>query len=225
MIAALLIGLMGSVHCVGMCAPLVLTITRGQGWWAQVAYHSGRMLVYVAVGVLFGILRTAIWFPVQQYASLILGLVLLTWFGIPRVRLVFERWYSRSRLYTAVRSYLLRMGNGALRPLVMGMLNGILPCGLVYVAATGALLGTGMYEAVLFMLFFGLGTLPVLVVVSVFAGRLSHMRPGILPRLTTVLGVLGGLVLLMRGMVIQSPDLDELLWGQMHAAISMCIGL
>ena len=94
MIGAFLIGLFGSLHCVGMCSPLMLSFTPNRGKNAVYSffiYHSGRLAVYSILGILFGLISSSVsFFSFQRYFSLILGIVIIVIFVFPKMRNRFE---------------------------------------------------------------------------------------------------------------------------------------
>jgi sulfite exporter TauE/SafE len=203
-------GLLGSLgHCLGMCGPLVLLVgmqlkTRGRaGLPVQGLYHLARVAVYVVLGAIAGGIGSLLGLSsgLRQAAgliSLILGL------GVMLVGLGYLGWLPLGRMERAgawlnkTMSWALQLGNpgGAV---VLGALNGLLPCGLVYssllVAASTGSAGAGA----LGMLIFGLGTAPALLVVGMGVGALSVRARQTMSRVAGVLIVLVGLQLALRG--------------------------
>lgn len=172
-IPALLIGIGGSLHCLGMCGPLMMTaIFRDDDGGFQftrwLTYHSGRILVYALWGALFGMAGSTIrWFGVQQNISLSLGIGILLIVVLVKWVPSFEQRIGNLIIWKIVRKQLMPFihTKGYMGPWVSGLLNGLLPCGLVYVALAGA---TGVQDAIrgaLFMTAFGIGTLPLLTLV------------------------------------------------------------
>lgn len=157
---ALVLGFAGSAHCLAMCGPLLVGIQSRQLW-----HHAGRLLSYSLVGLFFGLLgKVIVMASYQQALSVISGSVLLLWgiFGIFSIRNTSSgilKYWARfnSFFYT-------RLGglSPILRSVSTGILNGLLPCGLVYIAATASLQGGSIPYSMGYMLFFGAGTLPAL---------------------------------------------------------------
>jgi hypothetical protein len=225
MIGAFLIGLFGSVHCIGMCGPLMISFTEKSGGKAVgsfLLYHVGRLSVYALVGVFFGLISSSVrFFAVQQYLAIGLGILILVFFGVPNIRNRFEGWYYQSLFYQKAKSKLVTYYGTSFRWLAAGLLNGLLPCGLVYLAAAGALLSSGVGSAAVYMLVFGLGTLPALAslrmvrsFLPIFFKRLSN--------LTTPIALVSGLILILRGVMMQSPDLNQLLRLQISNVVTAC---
>lgn len=128
-------------------------------------YQSGRIGIYTIWGIVFGAIGTSVkWFGLQQDISLSLGIAVLTVLLITKVFPQVEQKISKILLThfwkTSISSFLLKRNNGS--DFFKGMLNGILPCGLVYVALAGATAVQDPLKGGLFMFVFGIGTLPLL---------------------------------------------------------------
>src|SRR5205085_2909065 len=135
---ALLLGLVGSLHCAGMCGPLSLAVPANCQSFAgfarsRLAYNLGRIITYCLLGLLFGLLgRTLVLAGVQRWVCLALGLVLLAGLLSSWTRSLRSPVISViETLKSGMSGLLRRRGFGSL--LLLGCLNGFLPCGLVYV--------------------------------------------------------------------------------------------
>lgn len=179
MIAALLLGLMGSLHCAGMCGPLVLLTpvvgtSRASIVASRAVYHLGRIGVYSLIGLLFGVVGQSIVFAgFQRWLSLATGaLMLVALFATARFNPALARIpaFLKKRFGTSLhkRSYLAIF--------TLGAINGLLPCGLVYMAATASIAQGQAFRAMTFMSLFGLGTLPTLLAISFAGSRLAFAR-------------------------------------------------
>lgn len=209
MFAPLLLGLAGSLHCVGMCGPLVLALPLDAAGKRHVMgqmllYHSGRILMYATLGVLFGLLGKGIALAgFQKVLSITAGLLLI---GMAFAAWRFEQLVAGipgfGTFSQSVKTHMGRMlrQNGAKALFTMGMLNGLLPCGMVYAALAGAIASFGGMEGGLFMLIFGAGTLPLLLAVSVLGRSFSVSVRQKLRYWQPVLLTLAGLILLQRGL-------------------------
>ncbi len=206
---AFLLGLAGSLHCVAMCGPLMLALPLGAAARWQVlgqtlVYQFGRISTYIVLGILFGLLGKGIALAgFQQALSIFAGLLLLTaaffaveWeratLAVPGIRQL-TRWVQQQ-----IGRLMRRYPRGA--ALGVGMLNGLLPCGLVYAAIAGAISTTSSWMGGVFMAVFGLGTLPLLLVLMTTGQRFS---PGWRKKLRFVqpaLLILAGALLLSRGL-------------------------
>ncbi|MEI6411389.1 MAG: sulfite exporter TauE/SafE family protein, partial [Bacteroidota bacterium] len=182
MFAPLLLGLAGSLHCVGMCGPLVLALPLDAAGKRHVIgqmllYHSGRILMYATLGILFGLLGKGIALAgFQKVLSITAGLLMIVMaFAAWRFEQLVARIPGFGTFSQRVKTQMGRMlrQNGAKALFTMGMLNGLLPCGMVYAALAGAIASFGGVEGGLFMLIFGVGTLPLLLAVSVLGRSFS----------------------------------------------------
>lgn len=216
--AALVLGLVGGLHCAGMCGPLALALPgRDRSGAAYVlgrlAYNLGRVVTYCGLGLIFGVVGKSFWMAgVQRWTSITLGLLLI--FGLflsrklalskPVVLLV-------QRLKLAMGGLLRRRSLVALG--LLGLLNGLLPCGLVYVACAGAAATGGVVSGLEYMAVFGLGTVPVMFVISV-SGKLMPTALRLrLVRVVPLSILLLAILLILRGMSLGipyvSPDLSS----------------
>ena len=214
---ALILGLVGSLHCAGMCGPLALALPATGGNAAgyvagRAAYNAGRIVTYCALGVVFGLLgKTLLLAGVQRWVSIGLGVALLAGLvtsqklalGRPVTALVGQ---LRSRMSTLLR-------HRSLPSLAaLGMLNGLLPCGLVYVACAGATATGGLLAGLQYMAVFGVGTVPLMLAISL-SGKLVPLSLRLQLRKAIPVSVfLLAMLLILRGMGLGipyvSPDLS-----------------
>jgi sulfite exporter TauE/SafE len=207
----LLSGFLGSLgHCLGMCGPLVMMVALRLGRRGTAAllpllsYHLARVTVYAVLGAAVGSLGSLLGVgsrlsSVAGLASVVLGLGVvlfglgyLGWLPVGRLEGA-GTWFSRAT------SDALRRG-GTAAPLLLGALNGLLPCGLVYSALLLAAAAGGPLPAALAMVAFGLGTIPALLVVGIGARALSARARQTLLRVAGVFIVVVGLQLALRGL-------------------------
>jgi sulfite exporter TauE/SafE len=207
-ISAFLIGLGGSLHCVGMCGPLMFAnfFEKGDrsfsmtGW---LAYQSGRILVYGIWGLLFGWMGSSVrWFGIQQNISIAMGISILSVLILVKLFPSIEQSVSKHTIFVNVRTIFSGTihTKTTLAKLMGGMMNGFLPCGLVYVAWAGAAAIQDPIQGSLFMVFFGMGTLPLLSAVMLFGKSISLNFRIILNRWYPLLIVCMALMLIIRGM-------------------------
>lgn len=215
--AGFLFGLLGSFHCVGMCGAIALALPGAGGGHGRyvagrVLYNLGRVTTYATLGAAAGLLgqslRLAGW---QQSLSLLSGGLILLLVIVP------ERYLGRAaaalglaRVLGTVKSQLAffyqRPSLGALY--TTGLLNGLLPCGLVYLALAGALSAPGVAGAAGYMALFGLGTLPLMLGLSLTGKLVPGAWRGRLRRAVPVLAtVLAGLFI-VRGLGLGIPYLS-----------------
>lgn len=207
--SALLLGLAGSLHCVGMCGPLLLALPLDAAGKRKVlsqmlVYHTGRILTYAALGLLFGLLGKGLAVAgLQKGLSIGAGIFMI---GMALMAWRFERLITAlpgfgaftNRIKTGIGQMMRLNPNGS--TFSIGLLNGLLPCGMVYAALAGAIATTETLGGGLFMAVFGLGTLPLLLMVSVFSrsfGMAVRQKMGFAQPI--LLGLVG-LLLLQRGL-------------------------
>jgi sulfite exporter TauE/SafE len=165
-LAAFILGFAGSLHCLGMCGPLVIALHSGnhqQPWNTKFIYHLGRILVYASLGVVVGVVgKTFSLFGFQQILAIVAGVVMLLlilWPGMFRnakfKTTQFSQWI-KSKITPRIKAH------PFLTSFLLGLVNGLLPCGLVYVALSGALITGDPIKSSLFMVVFGVATSPAL---------------------------------------------------------------
>ena len=225
--SAFLIGLMGSLHCMGMCGPVCMALPLGQVWrdrlWALVAYNAGRIGVYMLLGVFFGLVGAGLRLAgLQAGLSVIAGSTMIA-AGLFSIDLESKvvRWRPLQLLTRWVHTQLgtlLRRAEGSWWK--MGLLNGLLPCGLVYLAVAGSLSLGNLGWSGAYMLFFGLGTLPAMMAVGMAGQWLGQGLRQKIRRLYPPLMVLLGLWLVYRGVNFHLPANFQFL--QMMDGAPMC---
>ena len=194
LLSAALVGLLGGVHCVGMCSGMVGAFTFGlpssvqQARWRtflfQLIYNLGRVTTYVLLGAVFGWLGMQLadmtaFVPVQRvllvFAGVMMVLLGLYLAGIWRGLAALER--AGGRLWQGLQPLVRRLApvDSLPKAYVYGLVWGLLPCGLVYSSLIWALSAGGAMEGALLMLAFGLGTLPNLLLMGVFAFMLARL--------------------------------------------------
>ncbi len=213
---AFLLGLAGSLHCGAMCGPLLLALAKARpAHWnravGRIVYHLGRLAAYSALGLLFGLAGHALALGgLQRWLSLSLGFGLLAG-GLVSQRLGLSaavfRWTGWiRRAMGGLLAHHSVASQGAL-----GALNGLLPCGLVYVATAGATATGSALSGAAFMTSFGLGTWPLLLGLQ-FLGQRLPLPPRLdLGKVRTVAVVLMALLLILRGLELDIPYLSPAL--------------
>lgn len=209
---ALAMGFLGSFHCAGMCGPIMLILPFGalSGWrkMAGIAfYHLGRVSVYAAMGLVLHSFKSLFHPGWQQAVSISLGCVMLLTGLYSFLSAGRAAWLPQAGF---VRKWAARfMGNPSLPALtIAGALNGMLPCGLVYMALSLSVAAFTTADAALVMYAFGLGTVPMLVSIVLLKRKWQPFFAGSLRRYVPVLlFTLSGLFLL-RGMALGIPYLS-----------------
>jgi sulfite exporter TauE/SafE len=214
---AFILGLVGSLHCAGMCGPLALALPgvqdRTPGFLlGRVAYNLGRIVTYSALGIMLGLFgKTLLLAGVQRWVSISLGVVLIVGLFASRKLAL---WKPVTMLVEKLKrrmSKLLRQRSFASLGL-LGLMNGLLPCGLVYVAAAGAIATGKIFSGAIYMAAFGAGTLPMMLTISL-GGKLVPFSFRLKLRAAIPVSVfLLGTLLILRGLSLGipyiSPDLS-----------------
>jgi uncharacterized protein len=211
---AFFIGLFGSVHCIGMCGPLAFAVPATQNkWWLIVAdkalYNIGRIITYSLLGLLVGFIGRQFWlYGLQQGVSLASGLLIIM-AGFSRL---FKVRIKENRTMSAVLSPVNRLLNYALRHhaghLVIGLLNGFLPCGFVYLALVGAINTSSPFASAQFMFWFGVGTFPLMLLATLGAGLASPKVRRRINKAMPYLMVCLGFWFVLRGLNLNIPNLS-----------------
>lgn len=211
---ALLFGLLSSLHCVGMCGPIALMLpvgnAKGIAKYSRIAlYHLGRLIAYASIGLLFGLVGRGLFLAgVQQRLSIVIGVAMIL------VSLISEKSLGKYaiskpifRLLSTLKSALgEQFKSRSLHSFfTIGFLNGFLPCGMVYVALFGAIAMQTAASGSLYMLVFGLGTLPLMSSVSVLSNRLSLRTRNTIQRYIPFFAIALGLLFIMRGLGMGIP--------------------
>lgn len=209
----LALGLLGGLHCAGMCGPLMLALPRtGRSSVSFLAgrliYQAGRVSTYAILGAACGLVgRTLLLAGIQRWVSISLGAAMLAGVFISP-RFLELPWLAAEvvRLKSTMAVYLRERTLASLG--ILGALNGLLPCGLVYAACAGAAATGSWMNGALFMAVFGLGTIPVTVAMSLSGRMLPHAFRLRLRHVMPVGIALMGCLLILRGMSLGIPYLS-----------------
>jgi sulfite exporter TauE/SafE len=167
-------------------------------------YHLGRLTSYASLGFLFGLLGKGFYMAgIQQQISIVVGLLMITIAIIPER--VFAKYNFSRPVYTVISRVKTNLGNQFKRKspdalFTIGLLNGLLPCGLVYAALFGAIAMQNVSLSVFYMLLYGIGTIPLMSVVVYVANFLSIPFRNKLQKAIPVVTVVIGILFVMRGM-------------------------
>ncbi len=217
LISAFIMGLMGSFHCAGMCGPIAIALplhgnTFSQKIFGGTLYNVGRTITYGIMGAIFGLLGQGIGLlGFQQIISVLMGSIMIISVFFPSL-FKFQYQLDKSRFSLVGR---LKKSIGGLFSIrsfsslfFIGLLNGLLPCGLVYMAIAGAI-GTGSApEGTLYMILFGMGTIPMMLGISVAGNMMSLAVRKKINRLIPILVVVVGLLFVLRGLDLGIPFLS-----------------
>ncbi len=217
MIIPLLLGLLGSLHCVAMCGPIALALPVHQFNTTKktasiLLYHLGRISVYIVLGVVFGTVGKGLFIAgFQQNVSIILGILLILgvlFFNEKKMQnLVLS---PNSKAYIKFKNtfgtYIRKKTPVSF--VIMGMLNGLLPCAMIYMALFGAIATQGSLYGGLFMLWYGLGTIPLLSLLVLMGNWVTNNFKNKFKKAVPVFLIFTGCLLIIRGLNLDIPYLS-----------------
>lgn len=217
LVSALILGLLGSLHCVGMCGPIafMLPVDRSNSFKkvSQIGvYHLGRLIAYSIIGLVFGLVGKSLYiFGIQQQLSIAIGIIMIVLVLIPYKTLgKYNLSRPLNKLISKVKS---NLGKALKKKtadtfLTIGFLNGFLPCGLVYMAVFGAVATGSLLEGSLYMVLFGLGTIP-LMTTAIYLGKfLNSTVKQRIQKAIPVFVVIIGVLFILRGLGLGIPYLS-----------------
>ncbi|MCS7005209.1 MAG: sulfite exporter TauE/SafE family protein [Cytophagales bacterium] len=212
---AFLTGLIGSFHCLGMCGPIAFMVPS-QRWKQRLMYQIGRLFSYSFLGSLSGFIGYSLAAAgLQQKISILTGTLLILYAILPMISskpvMKFE-WF----FFTKMKPYFSKFFSqeNAFSTLMIGVLNGFLPCGLVYTALLGATTMASFGESALYMTIFGLGTTPMLLAIhttkKIIVTRLKNINlKYMLPATSLIIGIFIFVRGLNLGIPYLSPKVQE----------------
>ena len=216
-LAAFAIGLFGSLHCIGMCGPIAIALpvpntSNVSFLTGRLLYNIGRVLTYSFLGAIFGLLGSR--FVVagfQQGISIILGIIILIVVLMP----------SRYKVKVTQHPIILKISSPLKESIgvlfkkgtfssmfLIGILNGFLPCGLVYVALAGAIASGDAVSGAAVMVLFGLGTIPAMFAATVFGKYINLGLRRKLNKLIPYFAIVLAIIFILRGMALGIPYLS-----------------
>lgn len=232
-ISGLLLGLVTSFHCVGMCGPIAIALplqgaTKVQRLIGGILYNLGRTTTYVIFGLILGLFGqglSALGF--QRWVSVIAGtLMIITAFSPSLIGSNFKKDGTIYKILEKIKSALKRLFSiQSFRSIfLIGLLNGLLPCGPLYMAFIISTGTANALTAAIFMMMFGLGALPMLLMVTLIGNFISiPIRNRINSLLPVLIGIIGVLFIL-RGLNLGIPFLspkEEMIKKKMEKTIEM----
>lgn len=212
--SAFILGLLGSLHCVGMCGPIafMLPVDRNNSFKkvSQISvYHIGRLLAYSIIGLVFGLVGKSLnLFGVQQQLSIAIGILMIIVVLIPYK--TFAKYNLSKPLNKVISKVKSNLGQALKKKtpdtfLTIGFLNGFLPCGLVYMAVFGAVATGNLLQGSFYMILFGLGTIP-LMTSAIYLGKfLNQTIKQRIQKAIPVFVVIIGVLFILRGLGLGIP--------------------
>jgi uncharacterized protein len=230
--AGFIFGLVGSFHCVGMCGPIAMALpfVGSSGWRyyaGRLLYNSGRIVTYASLGALAGAFGESLQMAgLQQTVSIVSGILILLLLVLPAaVKGKSASVLGTGKLMGWVRRklgyYFQQNSLGSL--FIVGLLNGLLPCGFVYIALAGAISAPGVGGAMLYMALFGLGTFPLMFIVSLSGKLISLKMRGLFNRAVPYIGMTLAILFIVRGLGLGIPYLSpKVIETQTHKTEMSC---
>lgn len=211
---ALIFGLLSSFHCIGMCGPIAMMLPVDRSNQTKrvsqiITYHLGRISAYATIGFVFGLLGKGFFMAgMQQKLSIIIGLLMIAAIVIPERTFAnynFSKPIFRgiSKLKQALSNQFKKKSYQSL--FTIGLLNGFLPCGMVYVALFGAIAMQSSSLGVLYMILFGLGTVPLMSTVVYIHSFLTLSARNKIQKIIPYVVVVIGLMFILRGLGLGIP--------------------
>lgn len=218
-LAGFLLGFLGSFHCAAMCGPIAISLPSSNKsklnfLLERFSYNIGRVITYSLFGMIFGFFGERIFMAgFQQLISVIIGIVILFYLVKPLLKKnssnllniqnsgssfsffknIFAKFYSK---------------NSKLSLFGIGILNGFLPCGFVYIALSGAVAMRSPMNGALFMMFFGIGTLPLMLGISMSKSFVSLQLRRKINKLSPAIALIFALIFIIRGLNLGIPYLS-----------------
>lgn len=213
LLAAFIMGFVGSLHCAAMCGPLVLAMpvvgnNKIQILASRIVYNIGRVTAYSILGVIFGFIgKSLLLAGFQRWLSIIAGSVMLILLVLGRKSAKNAAWRAAGWVKSTVRAFLRHRTYPAV--FALGGANGLLPCGLVYLAGTASAASGEATSAALYMLVFGLGTIPMMLGIGLLGPSLiKQLQRFRLKPLVPIAVSLVALSLILRGLALGIPYLS-----------------
>lgn len=214
-----IVGIVGSLHCAGMCGPIAfaLPVKDGNRVAGILLYNIGRIITYSLLGAVFGFLgQSFVLVGLQQYLSVFAGISLLLFLLLPTLG---NYSYGPLKIFNKLNMFVrknftsLMSSDNFLNLFFIGILNGLLPCGMIYVALAGAVATGSVVSGIMYMALFGAGTIPVMFTITWFRTLLKGEWRRQLQRALPVFIAVMAIALILRGLSLGipyvSPDLSS----------------
>lgn len=225
-LAGFLFGLFGSMHCVGMCGPIALALPTQDNpyafWLSRINYNLGRSITYAFMGGALGLVGFGAHLAGYQEIISVVSGALIVLVALAALIGGKTNWMHLKPMWLPVES--LKKGMGKLLKidspsgiLGLGLLNGFLPCGFVYVALAGALASGSAIDGMIYMFLFGLGTFPIMFAVSASNRLISFEMRARMQKAVPYVAIALGVILILRGLSLGipflSPELENMVSG------------
>jgi sulfite exporter TauE/SafE len=214
---AFFFGLISSLHCIGMCGPIAMMLPVDRNNPVKkatqiITYHLGRLTAYATIGFIFGLVGKGFFLAgIQQKLSIFIGVAMIVVILIPEK--VFAKYNFSKPVFKLISKVKTTLGaqfkNKTYKSLfTIGLLNGFLPCGMVYVALFGAIAMQSESLGVLYMILFGLGTVPLMSSVTYLNSFLTIPIRNKIQKAIPYVAVIIGILFIFRGLGLGIPYLS-----------------
>jgi uncharacterized protein len=211
---ALLFGLISSFHCIGMCGPIAMMLPVDRSNQAKkvtqiITYHLGRITAYATIGFIFGLLGKGFFMAgMQQKMSIVIGILMIVAIIIPEK--TFAKYNFSKPVFRIISKVKQTLGSQFKKKsyqslFTIGLLNGFLPCGMVYVALFGAIAMQSTSLGILYMILFGLGTVPMMSSVVYINSFLTVTMRNKIQKAIPYVVVSIGVLFILRGLGLGIP--------------------
>lgn len=209
-----IVGLAGSLHCIGMCGPIAFALpvanqSNFKIMLGRVLYNLGRVVTYSLLGALFGLFGSRlVLFGLQQQLSIGFGVIILLYVFTPRkikTKVADTFFYKHATQLLKSQFAKLLSANSNSSMFAIGLLNGLLPCGFVYVGIAGAVSTGDFLSGIIYMALFGFGTFPAMFAASVFGKFINLNLKRKINRFVPVLAAVLAILFILRGMNLGIP--------------------
>lgn len=212
--SAFILGLISSLHCVGMCGPIAMMLpvdhqNKAKKVTQILTYHLGRLTAYSTIGLIFGLLGRGFFLAgMQQNMSIFIGVVMIAIVLIPEK--IFSKYNFSKPVYKVIGNIKSTLGSQFKKKsyqslFTIGLLNGFLPCGMVYVALFGAIAMQSASLGVVYMLLYGIGTLPLMTAVVYIHSMLKMPFRNKIQKAIPYVAVIIGVLFILRGLGLGIP--------------------
>ena len=211
---ALILGLAGSFHCIGMCGPIAFVLPVDRSSKTKISfqiflYHFGRLISYSIIGVLFGFIGKGLYLAgFQQRLSILMGVIMIAIVIVPAS--VFNKFNITKPLYNIIGKVKQQLGlylnkKSSKSIFLIGFFNGFLPCGLVYMALLGSISTGNVVNGLLYMTIFGLGTIPLMTSAVILGNFVNLSLRNKIQKAIPVFVIIIGLLFILRGLGLGIP--------------------
>jgi len=211
---AFIFGLISSFHCIGMCGPiaLMLPVDRNNALKkvSQIfTYQLGRLTAYASIGILFGFLGRGFFMAgIQQKLSIFIGIAMIFVVLLPKK--IFAKYNFSKPVFKLITKMKAALGSQFKKKsyrsfFTIGLLNGFLPCGMVYVSLFGAIAMQSISLGGLYMVLFGLGTIPMMSSIVYIQSFLTVSARNKIQKAVPYFAIAIGVLFILRGLGLGIP--------------------